>query len=238
MSIHREAVEPELLEVLLQLMQMEDIKDFRLVGDTGLALQFGHRKSVDIDLFAGGRKDVSNLSSIISKRFGGDFMLITKMQNGISGLIRNVKFDLFDWKVPFAKEPILVDGIRIASPHDIFAYKCESIMDRKAEKDFCDLAMLMSNFDLNSLLQTFRKRYPYISSGAIFPFLLKTEGIIRDKSIQFLNGNTFEKYVEVVRQKLFDYEQHIQLGKELGQEDRIKKIQALIDKKKSKDNIL
>lgn len=226
MIIHKDAVAPELMNVLLQLMRVEELHEFWLVGGTALALQFGHRLSLDINMFSGGRTDISKLTTIVHQEFGHDFTLITKMQNGISGLIRNVKLDLFDWKVPFAEEQILIEGIRMASPHDIFAYKCESIMDRKAEKDFCDIAMLMEHFDLSTLLQTFRKRYSYISSEAVFPFLLKPEIIVRDKSIQFLKGNTFEKFVEVVRHKLFEYEQQIQERKKKDQENRMNQIQA------------
>jgi Nucleotidyl transferase AbiEii toxin, Type IV TA system len=235
MIIHKEAVATDLMEVLVQLMNVDGLSDFRLVGGTALALQFGHRKSVDIDLFAGGKVDVSKLQPIIHQNFGNDFVLITKMQNGISGLIRNVKLDLFDWKVPFAEEAVLLDGIRLASPKDIFAYKCESIIDRKSEKDFSDMAMLMQHFDLKDLLETFRKRYPYISSGAVFPFLLKREVIVRDTTIQYLNGNTFEKYFEVVQQKLLQYEQQAQNKKKQGEEERLIRIQALIVEKKSKE---
>jgi Nucleotidyl transferase AbiEii toxin, Type IV TA system len=233
--MHKEAATPELMEVLVRLMKVNELKDFRLVGGTALALQFGHRLSVDIELFAGGRIDVSKLPIIVQESFGDEFKLINKMQNGINGLIRNVKIDLIDWKVPFANDPIYLEGIRMATPHDIFAYKCEAIMDRKAEKDFCDIAMLMEHFDLSSLLETFRMRYPYISSGAIFPFLLKPEIIVRDKSIRLLNENSFEKYVEVVRRKLFDYEQQIQNKKKQGQEDRMNQLQALVEKKRLKD---
>jgi len=43
--------EPKLLELLKFLMEQEEFEDLNLVDGTSLALQIGHRLSVDIDLF-------------------------------------------------------------------------------------------------------------------------------------------------------------------------------------------
>lgn len=45
------AVHPKTLELLKTLMQYESLQNFFLVGETSLALQLGHRISVDLDLF-------------------------------------------------------------------------------------------------------------------------------------------------------------------------------------------
>jgi len=44
-------VKPKLLELLKFLMEQEEFEDLNLVDGTSLALQIGHRLSVDIDLF-------------------------------------------------------------------------------------------------------------------------------------------------------------------------------------------
>jgi hypothetical protein len=46
-----EAVESDAFSIM-QLMEMPELKDFSLVGDTALSLLYGHRKSVDLDLFS------------------------------------------------------------------------------------------------------------------------------------------------------------------------------------------
>jgi len=46
------AVEPRTLDILKGLMQIPALNDFSLVGGPALALYFGHRASVDIDLFS------------------------------------------------------------------------------------------------------------------------------------------------------------------------------------------
>ena len=44
-------IEPHTLELLKYLMAEPYLKDCRLVGGTALALQYGHRSSVDLDVF-------------------------------------------------------------------------------------------------------------------------------------------------------------------------------------------
>lgn len=44
-------VEPHTLELLKRLSSMPIFSEMRLVGGTALALQYGHRKSVDLDFF-------------------------------------------------------------------------------------------------------------------------------------------------------------------------------------------
>ena len=46
-----ETVEPRTLELLKSLMQEPAFNDMRLVGGTALALQYGHRQSIDLDFF-------------------------------------------------------------------------------------------------------------------------------------------------------------------------------------------
>lgn len=39
------------LELLKELMRLPELKQFALVGGTNLSLRFGHRLSIDLDLF-------------------------------------------------------------------------------------------------------------------------------------------------------------------------------------------
>ena len=46
-----ETIEPRTLDLLKALMQEPAFADMRLVGGTALALQYGHRQSIDLDFF-------------------------------------------------------------------------------------------------------------------------------------------------------------------------------------------
>lgn len=52
--LHHETTSNELFDVLVRLMSMAELSDFRLVGGTALSLLRGHRESVGIDMFCDG----------------------------------------------------------------------------------------------------------------------------------------------------------------------------------------
>jgi hypothetical protein len=233
MKLHLETVLPDTMRLLKQLMEIKELNQFRLVGGTALALQFGHRSSVDLDLFAGGRADTLNLPNIINQYFK-NAQLVSKNQNGIMLTIDNIKVDIVDWKVPFTQEPLVVNGLRICSPLDIFASKCEAILDRKAEKDFVDIAVISKYFDLGQLFQILKIRYPFITTGSITAFLLRRDLIVRDHSIQYFNDNNFDQSADLIQQKITDFEKKLKDKKQLEAGERARKIQELINKKRNK----
>lgn len=49
--LHLESVEPFTLGLLKSLMSQRYLERFVLAGGTALALQLGHRKSIDLDMF-------------------------------------------------------------------------------------------------------------------------------------------------------------------------------------------
>ena len=49
--LHKQTIDTVTLAILKQLMVHPSLDNFVLVGGTALALQIGHRKSVDLDLF-------------------------------------------------------------------------------------------------------------------------------------------------------------------------------------------
>ena len=44
-------IEPKTFSLLKSLQQLPELSETRLVGGTALALQLGHRKSIDLDVF-------------------------------------------------------------------------------------------------------------------------------------------------------------------------------------------
>lgn len=61
-----QTVFPDTLELLKVLMQQPLFDDLRLVGGTSLALQYGHRRSVDLDFFGHTTEDVDELTNMLS----------------------------------------------------------------------------------------------------------------------------------------------------------------------------
>lgn len=65
--LRRETVEAKLMDILDVLMKHKALQSLRLVGGTALALQLGHRNSVDVDLFGNHKHSSDHLDVIISK---------------------------------------------------------------------------------------------------------------------------------------------------------------------------
>ncbi len=49
--LHTQTVEPGTFSLLKELMALPSLEPFSLVGGTALSLRYGHRSSVDLDIF-------------------------------------------------------------------------------------------------------------------------------------------------------------------------------------------
>lgn len=154
-------IEPHTLELLRALMQEAALSELRLVGGTALALQYGHRSSIDLDLFGKIDIDGYELQSILSK-YG-----VLKVENETKIIhqyyIDNIKVDVvnypFEWISPIIEE----DGIRLASPVDIAAMKVNAIEGRGTKKDFIDMYMLLQHYSLKEIIAFYQQKYPNYS---------------------------------------------------------------------------
>lgn len=91
-----ETIEPNTFSILIELMQMPALNEFHLVGGTALALFYGHRLSVDLDLFSTSTFSNDEICSAISSKFNNRFSIRSQHPNfGIFGFIDDVKSILF-----------------------------------------------------------------------------------------------------------------------------------------------
>ena len=72
-------VTPDTLELLKALMSAPELSSLRLVGGTALALQYGHRVSVDLDLFGEVAIDKFELLSLLQGL--GEVRVINETKN-------------------------------------------------------------------------------------------------------------------------------------------------------------
>ncbi len=156
--LHTNTVATEVLDLIKQLQENESLRDFFLVGGTGLALQLGHRTSVDIDLFT--RKDfnVEGLLQKLETEF--HFQMDMIENNTIRGTIRDIKIDLLAHKYPLLNPVKTTDGIRLSSVQDIAAMKINAIsIDGTRVKDFIDVYFLLDMMSVKELLDCYSKKY-------------------------------------------------------------------------------
>ncbi|MFM9950742.1 MAG: nucleotidyl transferase AbiEii/AbiGii toxin family protein [Saprospiraceae bacterium] len=157
---------PETLALLERLQDDSELKNFFLVGGTALALQIGHRFSIDLDFFSIGEFNSQALQDHLFLRYAiqtDHLSLYT-----IRGVIKNVKVDFLRHPYPLV-QPLLTFGhLRLASIIDIAAMKLNAISHSGQRlKDFIDIFFLLEQMSLNVMLDAYAKKYA--NSNPIIP---------------------------------------------------------------------
>lgn len=164
--LHYETIHPKTLGLLRKIQSLEMFDDTRLVGGTALALQIGHRKSIDLDLF--GTIDAS-LEEIAGELSGFASVKSLSSSKAMRFLIvDDIKVDIVNYPYKWIDEPAVGDGIILAGIKDIAAMKLSAITNRGTKKDFIDLFFLLKSFTLNELLTFYLQKY---SDAQIFTVL-------------------------------------------------------------------
>lgn len=152
-----QTVDAHTLELLRQLSVVPEFSAMRLVGGTSLALQYGHRTSVDLDFF--GTFDSELSFSSILRRYGQ--LTVVKESSKIKVyLLDGIKVDFVHYDYPWLESPLQVDGLTLATPPDIAAMKVNAIEGRGSKKDFIDLYYLLQRYTLVEILDFYEQKYP------------------------------------------------------------------------------
>jgi hypothetical protein len=156
--LQKETVAPGTLELLKHLMGDTRLEDFILVGGTALALQIGHRKSVDLDFFSTHFFDEGELASYLEVK--NHLMVDFLSSNTLKGSINGIKVDFITHAYPLVREGMVLENIRLASLDDIAAFKLNAIIGNGTRlKDFVDIAFLSASLSLRSMLAAFETKY-------------------------------------------------------------------------------
>jgi hypothetical protein len=140
-------------------MQDKQLADFTLVGDTALALQIGHRLSIDLDMFTKNSFEANELDKYLKDNYGFTQDFLSK--NTLKGNIEGVKINLITHNYPNIKNDLVVENVRMASLPDIAAMKLNAIIGNGTRiKDFIDVAYLSSSLSLSDMQKAYSQKYP------------------------------------------------------------------------------
>ncbi len=155
----KKAIYPQTRQILEQVAEANLPGEFYLAGGTGLALQLGHRCSIDLDLFTPQfpKRDlllssVKNLSPQVVQEAEGTLDLI----------IDTVNVSFLEYDYPLLKETeeiVEISGFPVASVLDIACMKLTAISSRGTKKDFIDLYFILQEKDWDDLWSAFVKKY-------------------------------------------------------------------------------
>jgi len=158
-----QTIYPATLQLLKDLQSLELLKECRLVGGTALALQLGHRNSVDLDFFGTVPETSEEILDIL--RENHEVTIIKESKNIHIYLIDGVLVDIVNYKYDWIGTPVEEDGIRLADVKDIAAMKVAAIIGRGTKKDFIDIFFLLKQYSLKEILDFYLQKYP---DGSLF----------------------------------------------------------------------
>ena len=154
---HRKVIPASTETTLGVLRDARLLDDFYLAGGTGLALQFGHRLSLDLDFFAKEQFDEEMLLQRVRMLDG--FALVAKAPYTLHTTIREIKVSFLGYAYPvlFPTSPFL--DVAVADPRDIACMKVSAVASRGTKRDFVDLYRCAERFGLKEILRLFDQKY-------------------------------------------------------------------------------
>lgn len=165
--MHEEALAPHARRLFPKLAKF---KNFYLVGGTALALQIGHRLSVDFDMFT--RTPLSSrLLPQIKRVFAGSpITLIYRSPEQINLTVSGIKCTFFFYDYPVTHDLISYQSVPLASVIEIAAMKAFSIGKRLAYKDYVDWYFLLkdTHVSLPNVIKTAKKKFGHDFNDRLF----------------------------------------------------------------------
>ncbi len=158
-----ETINSQTLELLKKLQKEDLFSGLRLVGGTSLALQIGHRVSVDLDLFGELKGDNISLDKKLATL--APIELLQQTENIHIYLIDGIKVDIVNYPYPWLKPTVKIDNLALATIEDIAAMKLAAITGRGSKKDFIDLYFILQKYSLKKILKFYKAKY---SNGSVF----------------------------------------------------------------------
>lgn len=154
---HNQAITPAVEQTLIALQERSLLSGFYLAGGTGLALQLGHRRSLDLDFFR--REPFSEEQLLQQMQQLPGFFLVGRDRQTLHVHIRGVKVSFlgFAYPVLFPLTPFL--GVPVADSRDIACMKISAIASRGTRRDFVDLFMVAQQEGLKALLNVFQQKF-------------------------------------------------------------------------------
>jgi hypothetical protein len=141
--MHKEILSKEQIE-LMPLLEMAN-RNFGLVGGTAVALQIGHRRSIDFDFFS--YKEFKNkiLRQKVERLTRINRTLVDK-SGELTFMTNNVKVTFFNFTYEIEYKNIFDKTIKVPDLLTLAAMKAFALGKRAKWKDYVDLYFIMKDF--------------------------------------------------------------------------------------------
>ncbi len=131
---------------------------FYMADGTALALQIGHRTSLDFDFYTNKKFDSEELYQKFRERFD-DIIVLRKKDNTLIVEVNKIAASFFYYPYPLISPCVEFEKVCFASKEDIAAMKIIAISDRGTKRDFYDIYFLLKDFSLAGIFDFVKKKY-------------------------------------------------------------------------------
>lgn len=200
--IHYEILPQEQKKIYKNLSFLKN-KGFILFGGTAIALQLGHRQSIDFDFFTSNKLD-KKLKDEILKNLKSDTMLQNE-ENTLVFLKNEVKLSFFGDIDFVIKENSLIldDVLEVANLKSLLATKLKATFDRAEYKDYIDIVEILKTGQItieegiNKMFDFFGtdftasqvlKNLTYFEDGDLYRLEIKDRDILIQSVLNFKNN--------------------------------------------------
>ena len=158
--LHLSTVEKETYAALTAIFSIPEIKEnFALAGGTSIALQLGHRTSIDLDIFTSKNFNPKELETIVSSHPAIAFDFVNSNRTMLFGYVNKIKCD-FVLEPSILLQPFIgYENVNYFHLQDIAAMKMHTICGRGKKKDFFDIYALLEKYQWKDLIMLFIKKY-------------------------------------------------------------------------------
>jgi len=158
--------------------------NFYLAGGTALALQLGHRDSIDFDFFSPNSFSTGELFQELEKNFEvSKLKKIQEEEGTLTVTVDGVKVSFFHFPYPLVRATVKSEFFDLASIEDIGAMKLSAITSRSLTKDYVDLYFILHQVELSALLDVARHKFPTLETNLLLKSLVYFDDIIEEPII-------------------------------------------------------
>ncbi|MEI6144166.1 MAG: nucleotidyl transferase AbiEii/AbiGii toxin family protein [Candidatus Berkelbacteria bacterium] len=156
--------------------------DFYLAGGTALALQLGHRDSIDFDFFSEQSFSTEDLTKKVEQIFQNhQIAKIQEEKDTLTFIIDDtIKISFFAFPYKPINPLLDEDNFKMASLEDIGAMKLSAITSRSVLKDYVDLYFILHKISLEELFKLTKEKFPTIDVNLILKSLVYFDDILEE----------------------------------------------------------
>jgi hypothetical protein len=174
------------------------------VGGTAIALQIGHRRSIDFDMFTLGKFSNTRVKNKILDDIKIDEILVSRLDE-LTFIARGVKFTFFRYiyEIPYSVK--LGSKIRMPDLLTLAAMKAFALGQRSKWKDYVDLYFIMRDFHrMGEIIKKGEELFGGEFNDKLFKMQVGYFDDIRyNEAVEFMPG--FEVSDEEIKNKLVEY---------------------------------